>query len=77
MFFFGMVLTPPDVISQILLALPMYLLFEIGLLLSNEKKKPLVKDLKSAKYKKRVQTLARKSTLEKINQSQLIKNKNI
>jgi sec-independent protein translocase protein TatC len=40
MFFFGMVLTPPDVISQILLALPMYLLFEIGLLLSNEKKKP-------------------------------------
>ena len=40
MFFFGMVLTPPDVISQIFLALPMYLLFEIGLLLSNEKKKP-------------------------------------
>ena len=39
-FFIGMVLTPPDVISQILLAVPMYLLFEIGLLFSHEKKKP-------------------------------------
>ena len=27
----GMLLTPPDVISQTLLALPMYLLFEIGI----------------------------------------------
>ena len=32
-FFIGMLLTPPDVISQILLALPICLLFEIGLLL--------------------------------------------
>ncbi|MAJ87657.1 MAG: twin-arginine translocase subunit TatC [Cellvibrionales bacterium TMED148] len=31
-FFFGMLLTPPDVISQILLAVPMWLLFEIGIL---------------------------------------------
>lgn len=30
-FAFGMVLTPPDVISQTLLAIPMWLLFEIGL----------------------------------------------
>jgi sec-independent protein translocase protein TatC len=30
-FVFGMLLTPPDVISQILLALPMWLLFEIGI----------------------------------------------
>ena len=30
----GMVLTPPDVISQTLLALPMWLLFEIGLIFS-------------------------------------------
>jgi sec-independent protein translocase protein TatC len=30
----GMVLTPPDVISQTLLALPMWALFEIGLLMS-------------------------------------------
>jgi sec-independent protein translocase protein TatC len=29
-FIFGMVLTPPDVISQSLLAIPMYLLFEVG-----------------------------------------------
>jgi sec-independent protein translocase protein TatC len=31
-FVFGMVLTPPDVFSQTLLAVPMYALFEIALL---------------------------------------------
>ncbi|PCK03421.1 MAG: twin-arginine translocase subunit TatC [Alteromonadaceae bacterium] len=31
-FVFGMFLTPPDVISQVLLAVPMWLLFEVGLL---------------------------------------------
>jgi len=33
-FFIGMLLTPPDVISQTLLALPMWLLFEVGLFMS-------------------------------------------
>jgi sec-independent protein translocase protein TatC len=33
-FAMGMLLTPPDVISQSLLALPMWLLFEFGLLMS-------------------------------------------
>ena len=33
-FIIGMLLTPPDVISQILLAIPVWLLFELGLLLS-------------------------------------------
>jgi len=33
-FALGMLLTPPDVISQTLLALPMWLLFEIGILMS-------------------------------------------
>ena len=33
-FAIGMLLTPPDVISQTLLALPMWVLFEIGLLMS-------------------------------------------
>lgn len=33
-FVVGMLLTPPDVISQTLLALPMWLLFEVGLLFS-------------------------------------------
>lgn len=32
-FILGMLLTPPDVVSQILLAVPVWLLFEIGLLL--------------------------------------------
>ncbi len=30
-FIIGMLLTPPDVISQTLLALPMWLLFELGI----------------------------------------------
>ena len=30
-FVFGMLLTPPDVISQSLLAIPMWLLFELGI----------------------------------------------
>ncbi|MDH5570174.1 MAG: twin-arginine translocase subunit TatC [Gammaproteobacteria bacterium] len=40
-FVIGMLLTPPDVISQSLLAIPMWLLFEIGLLASRmvDKKK--------------------------------------
>ncbi|WP_417578634.1 twin-arginine translocase subunit TatC [Nitrincola sp.] len=33
-FVFGMLLTPPDVISQSLLAVPMWLLFELGLFMS-------------------------------------------
>ncbi|WP_394176240.1 twin-arginine translocase subunit TatC [Thalassotalea litorea] len=34
-FIIGMLLTPPDVISQTLLALPMWLLFELGIILSS------------------------------------------
>lgn len=33
----GMLLTPPDVFSQLFLALPMWLLFEIGILISRDK----------------------------------------
>jgi len=36
-FVIGMLLTPPDVFSQLFLALPIWLLFELGLLLSKEK----------------------------------------
>ena len=41
-FIFGMLLTPPDVVSQALLAIPMWFLFEVGILLSrlNRKKRP-------------------------------------
>ena len=42
-FILGMLLTPPDIISQVLIALPMWLLFELGLLVyrifSADKKK--------------------------------------
>ena len=40
-FVVGMLLTPPDVISQTLLALPMLLLFELGVLIAsfNQSKK--------------------------------------
>ncbi|MCW8956850.1 MAG: twin-arginine translocase subunit TatC [Gammaproteobacteria bacterium] len=45
-FVIGMLLTPPDIISQSLLAIPMWLLFEIGLLASRivEKRKPPASD---------------------------------
>ncbi|HSM69200.1 MAG TPA: twin-arginine translocase subunit TatC, partial [Xanthomonadales bacterium] len=33
-FALGMLLTPPDVISQTLMAIPMWLLFELGILFS-------------------------------------------
>jgi sec-independent protein translocase protein TatC len=33
-FVVGMVLTPPDVFSQTLLAVPMYLLYEAGLIMA-------------------------------------------
>jgi sec-independent protein translocase protein TatC len=33
-----MFLTPPDIFSQLFLALPMWLLFEIGLFISRDKK---------------------------------------
>ena len=33
-FVFGMILTPPDVVSQVLLAVPCWILFEVGILLS-------------------------------------------
>jgi sec-independent protein translocase protein TatC len=38
-FVIGMLLTPPDVISQTLLALPMWLLFELGLIMGRLLKK--------------------------------------
>ena len=34
-FIFGMFLTPPDVISQVLLAIPIWLLFEVGVIASS------------------------------------------
>ena len=33
-FILGMVLTPPDIVSQLMLAIPIWLLFELGLLIS-------------------------------------------
>ena len=37
-FVIGMLMTPPDIFSQLFLALPMWILFELGLLLSSDKK---------------------------------------
>lgn len=34
-FVIGMILTPPDIISQVMLAIPMWMLFELGLVLSS------------------------------------------
>jgi len=37
-FVIGMFLTPPDIFSQLFLAIPMWLLFEMGLLISRDPK---------------------------------------
>lgn len=42
-FVFGMLLTPPDVVSQAFLAVPMWLLFEVGILLSRFNRKNRLK----------------------------------
>jgi sec-independent protein translocase protein TatC len=42
-FVIGMVLTPPDVISQTMLAIPVYLLFELGIIMSKVLKRRPVK----------------------------------
>tara|TARA_B100001250_G_scaffold406895_1_gene426717 strand:+ start:963 stop:1667 length:705 start_codon:yes stop_codon:yes gene_type:complete len=34
---FGMLLTPPDIFSQLFLAIPMWILFELGILISRDK----------------------------------------
>ena len=47
-FVVGMLLTPPDIISQIMLAIPMWLLFEIGLFASRF----FTKEIKSAREEK-------------------------
>ena len=39
-FVIGMLLTPPDIISQSLLAVPMWLLFEVGLLFAKTQQQP-------------------------------------
>jgi sec-independent protein translocase protein TatC len=36
-FIFGAIFTPPDVISQIMLAVPVYFLYEIGLFFAKNK----------------------------------------
>ncbi|MDX8396448.1 MAG: twin-arginine translocase subunit TatC [Mariprofundaceae bacterium] len=41
-FIFAAILTPPDIVSQSLLAVPMMLLYEIGLLLAGRKTQPSV-----------------------------------
>ncbi len=40
-FTIGMLLTPPDVLSQVLLAVPLYLLFEVGLIMGRIYSKPV------------------------------------
>jgi len=41
-FIFAAILTPPDIISQVLLGIPMLLLYEVGLFLAKLKKTTVV-----------------------------------
>jgi sec-independent protein translocase protein TatC len=47
-FVVGMLLTPPDVISQTILAVPMWMLFEVGVLFSRLIKRPIDSDNNTA-----------------------------
>ena len=47
-FVVGMLLTPPDVISQTILAVPMWMLFEVGVLFSRLIKRPIEADKNTA-----------------------------
>ncbi len=49
-FVVGMLLTPPDIISQIMLALPMWLLFEAGIIMSHILIKPKGDDDDNEQY---------------------------
>lgn len=54
-FIIGMFLTPPDVLSQTLLAVPMWLLFEIGLLFARLKMRPAkTKEVVATKPSKKI-----------------------
>ena len=48
-FTLGMLLTPPDVISQVMLALPMWFLFELGIIASKLLLKKRLADLEKEK----------------------------
>ncbi|MCW8899378.1 MAG: twin-arginine translocase subunit TatC [Gammaproteobacteria bacterium] len=53
-FIVGMLLTPPDVVSQMLLAIPMWILFELGLIFSRlltRKRERLAKEQKAQEEK--------------------------
>jgi len=55
----GMLLTPPDVISQIMLALPMWLLFELGIIFAR------------ILLKKRIEELAKEAAEEELTEEDL------
>jgi len=48
-FILGMLLTPPDIISQVMLALPMWLLFEVGIIASKFLLKDRIERMKREK----------------------------
>jgi sec-independent protein translocase protein TatC len=45
----GAIFTPPDVVSQLLLAVPMWLLYELGLLMARIMVPPVAEDADAAK----------------------------
>jgi sec-independent protein translocase protein TatC len=51
-FIIAAILTPPDVISQILLAIPLMVMYELSILLTKERKVVVSKTKKSTKRKK-------------------------
>ena len=72
-FIVGMLLTPPDVISQILLAIPVWLLFELGLVLSRAMdNKKRTHEEASAKQEPRFRPLTEEQQEVELNETELL-----
>lgn len=61
-FIVGMLLTPPDVLSQVMLAVPMWLLFEVGLLASHLFDKTIAKASAAKVERERLERQQEEST---------------
>ena len=58
-----MIFTPPDIISQFLMAVPMYLLLKLDYYLAMTKKRNLIaKDLRTPKYRLKIEKNKKKYT---------------
>lgn len=75
-FVVGMLLTPPDVISQVLLAVPVWLLFELGLLMSRLFAKQKLKKENSIADENRFTPMTEEEMELELDEIELLESKN-